>query len=80
MFSAKTWSIWGSVCKGLHGGETAWVRHAAGEPSRDWVLKATLRSLKFIPQAVQVLQGFKQRNGVMRSATETDLLGSLRRN
>ena len=32
---------------------TAWARHAAGEPSRGWVLKATLRSLGFILQAVQ---------------------------
>ena len=43
----------GFSLQGVPWWQTAWARHAAGEPSRGWVLKATLRGLEFILQAVQ---------------------------
>ena len=44
-------------------------------------LKSKTKGFRVYPAgSAEVLQGFKQRYGVMRSATETDHLGSLRRN
>ena len=72
-------SVWGSVYKGFSGADG--LGKACSWKAK-WGLgvKSNAKEFRLYPEGnAEALRGFKQRCGVMRFTTETDHLGSLRK-